>query len=165
MHGLRTLVVLLLMLSGAGCTRHIQGVVTVHPTQGVTLAHVYGGATRITLEEEEEERLLSALGGHSVVVDGRGGAATVRVERWRVVEGPHALPVWIGILQLRGGSLGFFDRNSGIFYYLEKESAKPLYSHVGQWAVVEGFVDGPHTVRVMYYDVLDPPSQDVSVSD
>ena len=152
------------VVSVGGCARNVQGVVTVHPTQGVSLAHVYGGATRLTLSAEEEP-LLMALGGHSVVVDGRGGAQRVRVEHWRVLEGPHALPVWIGVLQLRGGELGLFDRNSDIFYYLEKESSKHLYSSIGRWAVVEGFVDGPHTVRVMYYDVLDPTTQDVSVSD
>ena len=148
----------------AGCARNVQGVVTVHPTQGVSLAHVYGGATKLALSTEEEG-LLRALEGHSVVVDGRGGAGGVRIDHWRVLEGPHALPVWIGVLQLRGGVLGLLDRNSEIFYYLEKDSSKMLYSHVGRWAVIEGFVDGPHTVRVMYYDVLDPLSQDVSVSD
>ena len=147
-----------------GCARNVQGVVAVHPAQGVSLAHVYGGATKLALSADEE-RLLRALEGHSVVVDGRGSARGVRVDRWRVLEGPHALPVWIGVLQLRGGQLGLFDRNSDIFYYLETESSKALYDDIGRWAVIEGFVDGPHTVRVMYHDVLDPLTQDVSVSD
>ena len=147
-----------------GCVRTVQGVVQVSANQDVRLEHVYGGDTRL-LFADSEDRLLHSLSGHSVVVEGKVTAAGVRIGGWRVLEGPHALPVWIGVLQLRGGELGLFDRNSDVFYYLEKESSKHLYSSVGRWAVLEGYVDGPHTLRVMYYDVLDPLAQDVSVSD
>ena len=73
--------------------------------------------------------------------------------RLRVLEGPHALPVWIGVLH-PGVSWACLIETRTLL--LSGESSKALYGSVGLWAVIEGFVDGPHTVRVMYYDVLDP---------
>ncbi len=97
---------------------------------------------------------MAHLDGHLAHVDGRRVFRTVTVEDWSVSEGLHGMTAWVGELRWMGARLGMDDRNSGAFYTLEASASKTLGEHVGEVALVEGYVVGPNEVKVLYYRVL-----------
>jgi hypothetical protein len=98
---------------------------------------------------------LMYLEGATVEVWGRKVVGGVVVNDWKVASGPHGMATWVGILERRGIQLGLQDRNSGAFYFFEEVSAGDLESFVGRQVMVEGYVEGPHIVRVLDYRVLE----------
>ena len=100
---------------------------------------------------------LMYLDGSMVEVWGRKVVGGVVVNDWKVVSGPHGMATWIGTLELRGIQLGLMDRNSGAFYFFEEYSSAPLSDFVGREVMIEGYVEGPHLVRVLDYRVLEKP--------
>jgi len=99
---------------------------------------------------------LAHLEGYLVHVDGRRVFRTVRVEDWQVPEGVHGMTAWVGELRTLGVQLGIQDRNSGGFYLLDAEAEARLADDAGKVVLVEGYVIGPHRVKVMYARVLEP---------
>jgi hypothetical protein len=97
-----------------------------------------------------EGRPLADLDGYTVEVWGRRALGPLRVERWAVVEG--SLPAFVGVVERRGLQVGLLDQGSQAFYFLDGVDA--LAEHVGDLVVVEGYVDGPHRVRVTAYRAL-----------
>jgi hypothetical protein len=55
--------------------------------------------------------------------------------------------------------LGLQDRNSGAYYLLDPDAALELSPYVGLPVLVEGYVEGAHRVRVLYYRVLGTPGE------
>ncbi|MFT4622457.1 MAG: hypothetical protein ACI8PZ_001113 [Myxococcota bacterium] len=97
---------------------------------------------------------LTALAGHVVEVTGQRVFRTVRVGGWRVREGQHGMPAWVGPVQRMGAQVGIDDRNTGQFFWLDAAAAAELGAHIGEMVLVEGYVDGPHRVRMTNYLLL-----------
>jgi hypothetical protein len=135
-----------------GCAFHATGLVE-SARSGVRLTEVTGERWRLVLLGSAES--VAALEGLVVEVDGQRLFRAVRVGDWRVREGAHGLPVWVGPIQQMGSQIGIQDRNSGQFFWLDEQAARVLAPSVGQLALVEGWVDGPHRVRVTHYLLLD----------
>ncbi len=135
----------------AGCAFHATGLVD-SSGPGVRLTEVTGERWRLVLLGPSEP--LSELDGLIAEVDGQRIFRTVRVGDWRVREGVHGLPAWVGPLQQMGAQVGIQDRNTGQFFWLDEQAARVLGPYVGSTALLEGFVDGPHRVRVTHYRVL-----------
>ena len=102
-----------------------------------------------------EHRALSHLDGQIVVIEGRRMLNNLSVTSFRIPSGIHGMPVWYGTLEQRGVQLGLTDRNNGGFYLLGRESWEGLRDHVGAEVLVEGYVDGPHRIKVLYHQILD----------
>ena len=136
----------------AGCAHTAKGMIGSSPT-GVTLEELHGRQVRLVLGPESQP--LASLTDHYVEVRGLRALGMFRVQKWWVLEGPHALPVWVGPLEVLGRRVGLRDHSSGAFYFLD-EGVKELLDEGGNWVVVEGYVDGPHEIRVMFHRLLDP---------
>jgi len=65
------------------------------------------------------------------------------------------MATWVGTLERKGVQLGLMDRNSGVFYFFEPNSAAPLSEFLGRQVMIEGYVEGPHLVRVLDYRLLE----------
>lgn len=116
-----------------------------------------GDKTKLKLQNESEA--LRILDGPSVEVWGKTNlSGHLVVNRFRVHEGNHGLAVWIGQLRRLGVQLGIDDANSGAFYLMGEGSWRHLEPFVGDRLLIEGFVDGPHRVKVLHFQVLDGPS-------
>ena len=50
-----------------------------------------------------------------------------------------------------GARLGIEDRNSGSFYLLHGPDINDLRAHLDEVVLVEGYVDGPNTVRIVHW--------------
>jgi hypothetical protein len=139
------------LLSLGGCaTVHLVGLV--HPGDPVTLTTMVGDEFRLGLDEDA--RPLSYLDGHLAEVDGWKGLRRITVTQWRVLEGLHGLPVYVGILEARGSQVGMHDRTTGSFLLLDQAAAETLRAHVGVTVLVEGYIEGANRVRVVYFRVL-----------
>jgi len=99
---------------------------------------------------------LAALDGHEITVEGQRVFGALRVSDWQVVGGLHGMPVWVGQVQRMGAQIGVNDRNSGAFYWVDDAAAQTLDDHIGEVVLLEGYVDGPHRVRVMFWRPLSP---------
>jgi hypothetical protein len=51
--------------------------------------------------------------------------------------------------------IGVQDRNSGAYYLVDPDSAETLKPYVGKTVLLEGYVEGAHRVRVLYFRVLE----------
>ena len=142
----------------AGCSAHYTGLV--HPTdRGMELETMDGKHLRLVLPSADA-RPIAALDGHSLTVDGTQVFRRVYVGDWSVPEGLHGLPTWVGVLEERGAQLGMLDRNSDAYYTIDLDAYARLRPHVGEWVLLEGYVEDARRVRVVYYRVLAPPTDE-----
>lgn len=103
---------------------------------------------------------LGYLDGHTAQVDGMRIFRAVHVRDWRVHDGLHGLPTWVGPVVVHEASLGIQDRNSGVFYFVDPASARGLERHMGKTVLIEGWVEDAQTVTVAYFRVLAPTDED-----
>lgn len=143
---------ILLSLLG-GCAVHLQGMVE-PAAGGPRLFTAEGDRYKLVLIGEAQP--LAHLDGHFVSIDGTRVFGAVTVGDWKVIEGVHGMSVWVGPVAAMGSQLGIEDRNSGGFYWLHGEAVGELRRHTGELVLVEGYVDGPHEVQVLYFTLLEP---------
>lgn len=149
---MRAVLLVAALSATAGCAFHATGLA--RPTSGgPTLQTIDGTTLRLVVGPDAAP--LGHLDGHTVTVDGQRVFGAVRVTDWRVEEGLHGMPVWVGPVQRMGAQIGIEDRNSGAFYWVDDAAIRTLSAHVGQVVLVEGYVDGPHRVKVLYWRPLD----------
>ena len=140
----------------ASCASKVVGIV--EPADGgMRLITPVGKEVRLVLLEDA--RSIRYLDGHMVEVRGPKLGKTLKVRDWKVREGLHGLAVWVGPLEARGVQVGVHDRNSGGFYLLDDEAARDLEIYAGHPAVLEGYIEGPHRLHVVYYRVLGDPER------
>lgn len=151
-HPVRGALIALLALGSGGCAVHLVGLVGPDDDRGTVLSTLEGQQYRLSLHGEA--RPMRYLDGHLCEVDGTTSFKRVRVGAWTVLEGLHGLPVWVGVLEWRGVQIGMHDRNTGAYVFLDEEGADVLAPYVGKPVLVEGYVEGAHRVRVVYYRVL-----------
>jgi hypothetical protein len=131
---------------------------------GVVAPLADGSGTGFLTSEGERLRLrlgpdaapLAYLDGHEVALEGSRIGTGVRVSDWKVVGGLHGLQVWVGPLDVVGLQIGIADRNTGSYFYLDEASWDVLSPFDGATLLVEGWVEGAHRLRVVYYRVLAP---------
>lgn len=111
------------------------------------------GAVRLVLTGEATD--LAGLDGHLVEVDGERTPAGLRVGRFRVLEGPHALAVWYGPVQAYGVQIGILDEGSGVLVFVDEEAAEGIAEHLGDRVAAEGYVEGPQRIRVQHWVSLE----------
>lgn len=145
--------VLLAATLAGGCAVRVQGVVE-PAAGGARLTTSDGGQYRLVLLGDAQP--VGRLDGHIVAVEGNRALGAVRVTEWTVLEGVHGMSTWVGPLAAMGSQLGIQDRNSGAFYWVDDAAARRLGAHAGELVLVEGYVDGPHRVRVLYFQLLGP---------
>ena len=147
----------LLLLTG--CAVRHSGFV--HGTDVGAELHLLDGTVHPLVLGPESEPL-HYLEGHSTEVEGSQVFRKIHVRDWRVHDGLHGLPVWVGPLVSHSGELGIQDRNSGVFYYLDAASARTLDPYWGKVVLLEGWVQDARRVKVAYFRVLaeaeEPPS-------
>jgi hypothetical protein len=135
-----------------GCPFHETGLV--RPTdEGTVLETPTGDQFRVVTAGQAAP--LAALDGHTTEVWGTRISRRVHVTDWKVLEGLHGLPAWVGELDQRGIMIGVQDRNSGAYYLVDPDSAETLKPYVGKTVLLEGYVEGAHRVRVLYFRVLE----------
>jgi hypothetical protein len=141
-------------IGSAACMVHLHGMVL---QEGGAPVLVESDGSRWKLVLGPESRVIAALDGHDLDVTGRrlAGRRVAVGDEWRVGDGRHGLPTWVGVLQLVGVQLGVQDRNSGAFYLVDRDAEETLRPFVGRTVLVEGYVEGAHVVKVVYYRVLD----------
>jgi hypothetical protein len=96
---------------------------------------------------------LAYLDGHLVKLEGTWRRGHIEVGDWRVMEGLHGLPVWVGVVRA-GPRLSLFVPDSGVTYNLDQDASSELAGWVGRTVLVEGYVEGGVGIRVMYYRPL-----------
>ena len=130
-----------------------------------------GSGTGLTTPEGERFRLalppdaapMAYLDGHEAEIEGNQVGKVVHVTDWTIVGGLHGLQVWVGPLDVMGLQIGIADRNTGSYFFLDEASYDVLEPFAGETILVEGWVEGAHRLRVVYYRVLapeDPPPGD-----
>lgn len=135
-----------------GCAWKGEGLVERTPT-GPMLRASTGRSYR--LAGGGEQGLLGRLDGYRLILEGRRVGKVLTVKSWTVPEGLTGMPVWLGRLERKGVQLGLVDHNSGAFYLVHPDNWPDLEGFVGENIVLEGFVDGPHVVRVLQFDPID----------
>lgn len=141
-----------LFLALQGCAWHGRGLVE-PGNNGVRLTDISGRS--VLLVTDADSRPLQRLDGHLTEVWGRRLIGPVQVREWRVLEGVHGLAVWVGPVTLQGIQVGLQDHNSGSFYFVDKEAARVLAARPDETILVEGHVDGPNRIKVLYYRWLE----------
>ncbi len=101
---------------------------------------------------------LAALDGHTAEIWGRRAGPHVVVTAFRVHDGLHGLPTWIGPLTMRGVQLGVEDHNTGQWFPLHEDANEQLAPYQGAPVLIEGYQEPDERVRVMYWRPLDPKS-------
>ncbi len=136
----------------AGCPFHEVGLV--YPGEEGTVLDTEHGE-RVELSTAGEDAPLAWLDRHTTEVWGNRMSGKVHVTDWKIPEGLHGMPAWVGELELRGAQLGLQDRNSGAYYLVDHESFSTLTPYVGRMILIEGYIDGAHRVKVMFFRVLE----------
>lgn len=140
------------LVSGtSGCVWKGEGLVRSGP-MGAHLDVSTGQSWRLVLGEEQ--RALAHMDGQIAVIEGRRMFKNLSVKKFTVPSGKHGMAVWFGKLERRGVQLGLQDRNNGGFYMLSPDVWDDMADYVGGDVLVEGYVDGPHRIRVMYHQPL-----------
>lgn len=145
--------VLMLLLTAPlpACATHLIGLVT--PTErGTTLTEIDGTRYRLVLGPDSAP--MAWLDGHLAEVDGQLVFRRVHVTDWKVPEGLHGMPAWVGALEEVGVQVGMHDRNSGAYYLFDEDASELLHPFLGLPVLIEGYVEGAHRVRVVYFRVL-----------
>lgn len=150
------LIAVLTCLFGVACSWRGEGLIHSRPL-GAIVQTSTGPELRLVLAERD--RALAQLDGHIALLEGRRAFGALRVTRWTVPQGLHGMAAWVGPLDRRGVQLGITDRNSGAYYVLDRDAWPTLSGAVGQEVLVEGYVAGPHEVKVLWYRVLAPGAQ------
>lgn len=149
---------LLLVLSIGCAVRHTGFCYGVE--SGAELRTMDGKSHRLTLSEDSAP--LAYLDGHTTQIEGRQIFKRIAVDDWRIHDGLHGLPVWVGPLVSVGGQLGIQDRNSGVFYFVDPASERSLAPYYGRVVLLEGWVEDARRVKVAYFRVLaeldEPPT-------
>lgn len=110
---------------------------------------------RMRLLFDAERAPMRHLEGHILAIEGTRIFKNVRVSDVRIPSGVTGMPVWFGRLERRGMMLGMTDYNTGGSYFLfDADVYEELAPFVGEFVLIEGYVDGPHRVRVMQFEVL-----------
>ena len=136
----------------AGCSFHASGLARPDGA-GVSLEQMDGHIVRLVTGPESFP--LRALDGHSITIDGQRIGRTVRVGAWTVDDGLHGMPVWVGPVRLMGAQIGIEDHNSQAFYWVDDDAARTLAPHADKVVLLEGYIDGPHRIHVLYWRSLD----------
>ena len=136
----------------AGCAVHTQGLVKLDGDR-VRLVEPTGRTRTLVLEGDAQP--LAYLEDHIITVDGKAGPAGLKVADWSVGNGLHGLTTFVGRLERRGG-LGLEDRNSGVWVRLHPDHDAQFSPWVGQTVLLEGYVAGPHQVKVQFHRILAP---------
>lgn len=140
-----------LLLILGGCAVHGHGVVVAADPPMMRLSE----GQEYTLRVDEGVRELTQITDVVVEYWGRKRGRVLTVDDYKVGEGPHGMPTWIGTLTASGARLGLQDRNSGLFYVISEEDVDQIEDLVGETLLIEGYVDGPHEIRLMFITVLD----------
>jgi hypothetical protein len=84
---------------------------------------------------------LGYLDGHTTEVEGLRIFRTIHVTNWRVHDGLHGLPTWVGPL-------------------VDVGAARDLEPYMGQTVLLEGWVQDARRVTVAYFRVLAAPDEE-----
>jgi hypothetical protein len=140
----------------SGCAFHQVGLV--HGSGATAMFDTPSdGAYTLILGEDAEP--LGFLAGHDAEVWGDRVGHRVRVTDWKVGEGLHGMPTFVGAVEVQGAQVGMRDRNSKAYYVFDPEGVAVLRPLAGKTVLVEGYVDGAHRVRVLYYRILEPTTE------
>ena len=138
---------------GGGCVATVVG--TVEPRdRGVALVSLDGD--ELGLRTPGAADPLSYLDGHLVEVRGPLMLGRLTVRDWKVLDGLNGFTVWVGTLERQGAQIGLTDRNSGAYVFVNEGSVGELSRYLGRPVLLEGYVEGAHRVRVVYFRVLAP---------
>jgi hypothetical protein len=143
---------LFLSIACLGCSTHATGIVSPVPEGGTALQTIGGETLRLRLGRDSAP--LAYLDGHEVEIEGVRSGRAVRVRDWRITGGLHGLQVWVGPVDILGIQVGIADRNTGSYFVLDEASWDVLAPFAGDTVLVEGWVEGAHRLRVVYYRVL-----------
>lgn len=135
-----------LVLWWLGCAVRRVGLVDVAPEPTLTSAEA--GRERLVLVGDGPRRL-GALEAHLVEVEARRSGRSLAVTSFRVLEGPHGLPVWFGPIQVLGLQVAVADTGSGGTVLVDPDTADELRGLAGGWVAIEGWVEGPQLVHVV----------------
>lgn len=135
----------------AGCKAHIVGLIQ-PDGDAVSLVEMDGSRHRLALAGEAE--MLRFLDGHLVTVDGSKRGKWVEVSDFSIEEGLHGMQIWVGELQSTGGRMGLHDKNSGAFYVIDKDGEDVFTDFAGEPVLIEGYVNGPNQIKVMFFRSL-----------
>lgn len=136
----------------AGCAVHRVGYIDAGDGQ-VTVVGGTGRAEALVLLGDAAA--LKHMDGHLVDLHGRKGFGRIQVGRWRPIEGPHGMQVWVGSVQRLGVQIGVADRETGELVLVDSRTASSLASHVGEDVAIEGYVEGYARVAVVDWTVLE----------
>ena len=134
-----------------GCAAHRVGLVD---TSGPSVALKSPDGSRERLLLTGEATALRYLGDHLVEIDGRKGLGRIEISSFRVIEGPHGLPVWVGPVQVLGLKVSIADEASGMLVFVDSDAARAMSKLPGRWVAAEGYVDGPQQVVVLHWREL-----------
>jgi hypothetical protein len=143
------------LLLVSGCPFHDVGLV--RPVDDTTTLEDIDGFTYRLILTDADAAPLHYLDGHTADVWGTRLFHNVHVTDWKVIEGLHGMPAWVGTLEEKGVQLAILDRNSKAWYVLDRDATESLEPYVGKVVLVEGYVDGAQRVRVVYFRVLAEP--------
>ena len=135
-----------------GCAGTWSGFVERSAQGETTLAGPTGDRHKLVLLGEA--RQLGMAEDYYAEVEGEKWLGRIRVRDWKLHYGPRSLTVWTGNLESRGIQVGLLDRNSGGYYFIEEESGGELSEFIGKPVLIEGYVEGAHHVRVVYFRLL-----------
>jgi hypothetical protein len=144
---------LVAMCATGGCEFHEIGLVHGSPGQ-TTLDTPSDGQFQLGLGEDA--RPLRYLDGHEAEIWGSRIGHRVHVTDWKLGEGLHGMPSFVGVIEEQGAQIGMLDRNSKAYYVFDQESIPVLRPMAGKTVMVEGYVDGAHRVRVLFFRLLGP---------
>lgn len=136
----------------AGCAVHRVGHVEATVDQ-VELIAGNGHAERLALLGDA--RPLARLDGHLVDLYGRKAFGAIQVGRWRAIEGPHGMQVWIGPVVRYGAQLGITDAETGELVTVDARTAREFAGHLGEMVAIEGYVEGTAHVAVVDWTSLE----------
>ena len=143
---------LLLGALASGCAYHATGLV--HPANvGAVFTEWDGDEHALVLSGDAV--WLAALDGHTAEIWGQKAAKHVVVTAFRVHDGLHGLPTWVGLLTTRGVQLGIEDHNTGAWFAIQEDANAQLFPFVGEPVLIEGYQEPDERVRVMYWRPLE----------
>jgi hypothetical protein len=115
------------------------------------------GQYRLALPEDAVP--LRYLDGHEAEIWGSRVGRRVRVTDWKLGEGLHGMPSFVGVIEVQGAQIGILDRNSKAYYVFDQAAVPVLRPLTGKTVMVEGYVEGAHLVRVLFYRILGPAAE------
>ena len=138
----------------SGCAVHTSGLVQTPAGQVRLLTRENH---RWRLRAGGESKRLERLDGHIVEIVGLRILQTVWVSDWSVSQGLHGMQAWTGTLESYGLQLLIADRKSGAQYVLNRDAITDLAPFIGAPILLEGYIEGPQQIHVLYYRLLGDP--------